>query len=141
MVEPQRRRPSLGVHSPSDSGYTHRQDTATGGSGTRDRLCPLHTGKSRVFQHLPKKNYPFPPLAWSETMKSTGSFLHFLRGGFRGKIPVLRFITSQDGDKKAPSVKYKGAPRAYVTAGPTSQGDGGSVAARGRPRPRARLSA
>lgn len=52
---------------------------------------------------------------------------------FGEKIPGLRFIASRYSDKNAPFTKYKGAPRAYVTAGPTSEGGGGSVASLRRP--------
>lgn len=50
--------------------------TRRGGSGTHDglRRWPPHTGKSTAFQHLPNENYPFPSLACSEIIKSTGLY-------------------------------------------------------------------
>ena len=88
-----------------------------------------------------KLSISFPSVV--EIIKSTGlfSFCIFSEEVFEEKIPGSGFTTSHHGDYKASFVKYKGAPRAYVTAGPTSQGGRGSVAARRRPRPRTRLSA
>lgn len=60
---------------------------------------------------------------------------------FGEETPGPEFMTLHDGDKNSPFIKHKGAPRTYVTAGPTSEGGGGSVAARRRPKPRACLSA
>lgn len=64
----------------------------------------LRTGISTAFQHLPPQNYPFPSLAWSEIIKSTGSFLllHFLRRGFRrenSRIDLLKTEGEKYGEK------------------------------------------
>lgn len=83
------------------------------------------------------QNCPFPSLAWSEIIKSTGSFflLHFLRRGFRKENSRIWIYHLTSRQLKSIFCQIPGSPGRVATAGPISHGGGGLVAARRLPDP------
>lgn len=128
------------MHGPSDSDCTQGHDTRPGGSrisdGLRRGISARANRQTFSIPPLPP-NCPFPSLAWSEIIKSTGSFLllHFLRRGFRKENSRIWIYHLTSRQLKSIFCQIQGSPARVTTAGPISHGGGGSVAALRLPDP------